>query len=144
MELTEIITWSFGILSGLGVLSAGLGIGYGQFKKGMKGVDDETINSLQRQLTTLKIEMKERDEQFREVVAKSNRMEGQLITYKEIALNKNPEVLKVLQILSEILPKFISNVEYCKNHQLQLSEDVDKNIKKGKSNASQIQVLENA
>lgn len=142
--ISPILTWIIGSAVGIGVIVAGVGYGYGQFKKGTKNVDEETIISLQRQIKTFKEELDEVKANNKELEAKYNRAQGQLQTYKEIALNKNPEVLKVLQLLSEILPRLVGSVEYCQTHNKGLAEEMNKNTKRNKSNELHIEALENA
>ena len=120
MEIQQTLTWIIGSFTGLGVLLAGLGYGYGQFKKGVKSVDSETIESLQTQLDTFRGEMEllRRDnEELRkdnkDLVATNNKLQGQMETYKEIAQNQNPELKQVLQALAETVPSLVQSVQYC-------------------------------
>jgi len=129
MEVQQLLTWIIGTFTGLGVLLAGLGYGYGQFKKGVKAVDSETIDSLQVQLDTFKGEMtllKNDNEELRkdnkELVATNNKLQGQMETYKEIAQNQNPELKELLSVLAKTVPPLIEAQRYCQKHNLSLAK----------------------
>lgn len=129
MELQQLLTWIIGTFTGLGVLLAGLGYGYGQFKKGVKSVDVETIESLQTQLNTFRGEMellKKDNEELRkdnkELIAQNNKLQGQAETYKEIAQNQNPELKEILGVLAKTVPPLIEAQQYCQKHNLALSK----------------------
>lgn len=55
--MIQLLTWIIGTFTGLGVLLAGLGYGYGQFKKGQREVDTETISSYERTLEAVNREL---------------------------------------------------------------------------------------
>jgi len=129
MEFQQLLTWIIGTFTGLGVLLAGLGYGYGQFKKGVKGVDDETIVSLQNQINTFKGEMemlkKDNDElrqDNKELAALNNQLQGKMETYREIAQNQNPELKEVLSVLAKTIPSLIEAQKFCQNHNLTLAK----------------------
>lgn len=146
--MTEMITWSFGILSGIGVLMAGLGYGYGQFKKGNKNVDDETINSLQRQLDTIVKELNEVRKENKELVGLNNQLQGQLKTYKEIVSLQDPEFRASF---SKMADSYESMQKELKCHYTddnkrfnEIVVRLDKGVKRGKLQAGRIEGLENA
>jgi len=103
------------ILVGLGFLFAGIGYGYGQFKKGTKEVDNETIISLQRQLEILKKEILELRNENKKFIALNNQLQGQMKTYKEIVTLQDPEIKKFVKILAEIVPILVENIKFCQS-----------------------------
>lgn len=114
-EIPQILNWIIGSAAGAGILMAGLGYGYGQFKRGQQEVDEQTFKSLQRQLDTLKLEMTELKTENKDLAALNNQLQGQLVTYKEIALNQNPELKEVLRVLAETVPPLLESVQYCRS-----------------------------
>jgi FtsZ-binding cell division protein ZapB len=120
MEIAQLLTWIIGTFTGLGVLLAGAGYGYGQFRKGTKTVDNETITSLQNQIDAFRSELEvvKRDNQElkrdnKELVAQNNQLTGQLTTYKEIATWQDPEMREIMKVLAKTVPVLSQNILYC-------------------------------
>jgi predicted RNase H-like nuclease (RuvC/YqgF family) len=120
MEITQMLTWIIGFFTGIGALLAGAGYGYGQFKKGVRSADEETIISLQNQIEAIRSEMdlirtenKELKGDNKELVGQNNKLQGQLETYKEIAMGQDPEMREIMKTLAQTVPVLSQNILYC-------------------------------
>ena len=115
--ISPVLTWLIGGAAGLGILFVGLGYGYGQFMRGARESDNDTINSLERRVEDLTNEMTGLREDNKELIAKNNQLQGQLQTYKEIATLQNPEFKEVIKKLAETVPPLVQAVTYCQSQQ---------------------------
>ena len=115
--ISPVLTWLIGGAAGLGILLAGLGYGYGQFRRGVRESDNDTIASLERRVEDLTNEMTGLRDDNKELVAKNNQLQGQLQTYKEIATLQNPEFKEIIKKLAETVPPLVQAVTYCQSQQ---------------------------
>lgn len=121
MEIINILTWIIGTLTGLGVLLAGAGYGYGQFKKGKQDVDDETIQSYERQIQAFQLELDSICKKQTKLEAENRELHAQV--NQLIGENKSLRSVKPDVSFQEALQLTLKHLENIATTQKELREE---------------------
>jgi regulator of replication initiation timing len=155
IQLPTYLSLIIGVATSAGIIVAGFGYGYGQFKKGQNQSDDETIASYERQIDAFRSELdnickktEALEIENKGLHAQMNQLIGENKALKEVVVKPDSEFKKTVEVILEELKVIAKHQEVLAQQQanarddfLKHSENDDKRFKSIGEIAKQNNVL---
>jgi len=130
LQLPTFLTYVIGTATSIGVIVAGVGYGYGQFKKGKNQADDETIASYERQVEAFRAEVdtlckktESLEGENKGLHAQVNQLIGENKALKEVVVKPDSEFKKTVEVILEELKVIAKHQEVLAQQQANSRED---------------------